>query len=468
MFRTIFQRLLVTYLLLALLIISGFSIAISIGYNHYFFSEKEITLRAIAEKAKELSISYENGEIGQDQLNTSIDALGDSSDSLIYILKIKSEDIPADGSLNISGLEDKVISEDIMKVIGGQELFKKSQYSEAFGMDVLLLGYPIHFNTETNGAVLLMHPLDSINKNLQEINRYIWLAALITFMVSVPLIYFNSSKISNPIAKIEHDAMRIAAGEDFEPAVIISRDEIGRLSKSFCDMKQEIDKTDQMRRDLIANISHELRTPLTSINGFAQGMIDGIVPKEKEQHYLGIIKDESQRLIGLTSEILELAKIQSGNVKLNLTKQNLKDALDTIIDSLDFSSHSKEIEIDNLVSSQIDVMVDSARLRQITINLLANAIHYSEEKAKIHLTARPEGDLIRLSIQDEGIGVNDSDLPLIFDRFYRSDSSGSQNEGGSGIGLSVVKELVCLLGGTIRADRNPSGGLIISFTLPAQ
>lgn len=465
MFKSIFQRLLVTYLLLTLIIITGLTLIVSAGYSNYFLSEKEEELKQVADKAKELSTSFYAGDIDLNTLNTSIDALGSSTDSLIYILKLNKKEIPSDGNMTIAGLEDKAITKDIFRVLSGQEIIKKKQYSEAFAMDVLLIGLPLSLDQQTSGAIILMHPLDNIKAALHKMNIYIWIAALATFLLSIPLVYFNSLKISNPITKIDLDVRKLKEGQTFDAVLFDSQDEIGRLSKSFNDMKLELEKTERMRKEMISNISHELRTPLTSINGFVQGILDGIVTEEKQKDCLEIIKEESSRLIGLTSEIIDLAKLQSGNVKLNIVDLNLNAEVDKTVSSLSFADSDKQICISNLVDTDIFVFADKDRLKQILINLLSNSIKYSKDSINIEITAEKHDRSVKISVKDNGPGVNELDLPFLFDKFYRSDSR-SYNVGGAGIGLSVVKELVSLLGGTTEAVPNPSGGLIICFTLP--
>ena len=465
MFRSIFQRLLVTYLLLTLIIITGLTFIVSVGYSNYFLTEKEKALKQVADKAKELSVSFYAGDIDQNTLNISINALGSSTDSLIYILKLNKKDIPSDGNMTITGLEDKTITKDIFKVLNGQEILKKNQYSEAFAMDVLLIGLPLSFDQQTSGAVILMHPLDNIKAALHKVNIYIWFAALFTFLLSIPLIYFNALKISNPIKRIDQDVQRLKEGKTFDATIFDSKDEIGRLSRSFHNMKLELEKTEKMRKEMISNISHELRTPLTSINGFAQGMLDGIVTEDKQKDCLEIIKEESSRLIGLTSEIIDLAKLQSGNVKLNIVDLNLKAEFDKTIGSFNCIDSDKRVRISNLADDNIFVYADKDRLKQVLINILSNSVKYSDDSVDIEITAEKYDRFAKVFVKDNGPGVNETDIPFLFDKFYRSDSR-SHDDGGAGIGLSVVKELVTLLGGTAEATPNPSGGLIIGFTLP--
>lgn len=465
MFKSIFQRLLVTYLLLALIIISGLTFFVSAGYSSYFMSEKREILRQVANEVNELSVSYHDGAIEQDTLNTCIDALGGSSDSLIYSLKLNRSDAALNEKIQISGFKDKAITKDIIAVLNGNEIIKNKQYSEAFSMDVMLIGLPVKYSETEHGAVILMHPLDNIKEALRGIQVKIWIAAFITFLLSIPLIYFTASRIANPVKRIDQNVRDLQEGKTFDAVIFDSKDEIGRLSRSFHDMKSELEKTEKIRREMIANISHELRTPLTSINGFVQGMLDGIVPENRQKDYLEIIKEESGRLIGLTSEIIDLAKLQSGNIRLNLTEINIRDEIEKAIASINLADHGREIRINNLAGGSINVCSDKDRFKQILLNIITNSIKYSKDNVEIDVKTDLSDHFVKIVIQDNGPGVREEELPFLFEKFYRTDSMAS-NESGAGIGLSVVKELVTLLGGAPEADLSPDGGLVIAFTLP--
>jgi signal transduction histidine kinase len=465
MFKSIFQRLLITYLLLALIIISGLTFFVSAGYSSYFLSERREMLRQIADEAKALSVSYHDGTIDQQTLNTCIDSLGGSSDSLIYILQLNQSDAVLNEKIQISGFKDKTITKDIIAVLNGKEIIRNKQYSEAFSMDVMLIGLPVKYSEAEHGAVILMHPLDNIKDALWNIQIKIWVAAFITFLLSIPLIYFTASRISNPVKRIDQNVRDLREGIAFDAVIFDSKDEIGRLSRSFHDMKSELEKTEMIRREMIANISHELRTPLTSINGFVQGMLDGIVPENKQRDYLGIIKEESGRLIGLTSEIIDLAKLRSGNIRLNLVEINIREEIVKTIAGINLSDQGRSILINILADENIIAVADKDRFKQILINIITNSVKYSRGDVTIDIMTEVSASYVKIRIQDNGPGVAEDELPLLFDKFYRTDSM-TNREGGAGIGLSVVKELVTQLGGAPEAFLSPDGGLEIAFTLP--
>jgi methyl-accepting chemotaxis protein len=312
-FKTIFSRLILTYVLITILAIAILSVVISYVYQNYIFEEKRKSLESVASKVVSMTEDFYQGEIKIEELNIAINAMGYSTNSMVYVLKINPADFKIE-DLKLKGLEEVITQQDMEKILAGEKIYNKKKYSKDFETDVLIVGYPLVVSNEVKGAVIVFCPENNLNKYITQMDLKIWLSALIVFLLSLIPIYFNARKISKPIKDMDMVLRKIANGEAVEENIIKSNDEIGRLSESFWEMQRQLEKTEIMRRELIANVSHELRTPLTSMNGFVQGMLDGIIPEEKYREYLELMKEENQRLIRLTSEILEIAKTQSEEI----------------------------------------------------------------------------------------------------------------------------------------------------------
>ena len=467
MFKSVFGRLLTTYLIITILVVATLTFVVSSIYKDAIFSEKRNNLEAAAKKVTSLTSDYMNKKIAASELNAAIDAMGYSTGAIIYALEIDRAKFEKDQAFRVDGLNDTFVPGDILKILDGQTVFRNKQYSKDFGTHVLFVGYPLIVNERNIGAVLLFCPINDINQNINQMNLSIWLAACLVIIGSIPFIYYNSRRISRPIRQIELAARKIAAGEKVEDTDIISDDEIGKLSKSFNAMKDQIELTEKIRRELIANISHDLRTPLTSINGFVQGMLDGIVKPEEQFDYLKIIQEETNRLIRMTSDILDLAKIESGSFSLKIEEINLNDVVDAVVLSQRFKAQSKNISIFVQEKPETKVLADVEKLMQILSNILGNALKYTPVSGNINIETENLGEMIRISVKDDGIGISKEDIPFIFEKFFRADQSRQADEDSTGLGLSIVKNLVALSGGSLGAESEIGVGTTVYFTLPS-
>lgn len=229
----------------------------------------------------------------------------------------------------------------------------------------------------------------------------------------------------------------------------------------------EIKRLEKIRSDFVANVSHELRTPITVIQGYAETLLD-TVPEEEEQtsRFMAIIHKHAERLATLVNDLLSLSELESKNFSLELTPIIIGDAVEQACSLLEPKAKGKNIAIlRDRVNSLPEVLADLPRIEQVLINLIDNAIKYSTEHASITVSGRDEGDVVRISVTDQGSGIPSKDLPRIFERFYRVDEARSREEGGTGLGLAIVKHIVQLHRGTVAVESVPGEGSTFSFTL---
>lgn len=469
MFKSIFKNLLVTYLAIFITVIATLSLILSVLYDSYIFGEKRQLLENAAYKVNLMANDYDADRLSIEELESSLDSMGFITDSKIYLVRLSKEDLDSPRTLNIGeGLEDSYLIGDLKKVLDGTTVFRKNQYSNKFDMYMVLTGVPWKTGTQVKGAILLFSPVNHVTDNIARINLVIWLTSLFFVVISAIIIYINSLRISRPIRKMEQAALSLAAGENTEDLAIASEDEIGKLSGTFNYMKRELMNTEKMRKEFIANVSHDLRTPLTSINGFVGGMLDGIVKPQDYKKYLTIIQSETNRLIRLTSDILQLAKIQSGSLALFREELNVSEITSPVLESLKNLAEDKKVTFSLDCSPTVSVSADRDKLMQILINIIGNAIHYSPEGGKVSIRIEEAKEAVRFAISDTGIGIPAEDLPYIFEKFYRVDKSRQASGGGTGLGLNIVKNLVELHGGKIWAESQPGKGTEIGFELPAK
>lgn len=224
-----------------------------------------------------------------------------------------------------------------------------------------------------------------------------------------------------------------------------------------------------VRRDFVANVSHELKTPVTSVRGFAETILQNEMPKETEREFIQIIYDESDRLNTIISDLLNLSKIEKNDLQLNIEKIDLVKLIHKTAKPLmkAFSDKNLTLNLPNKGRS-IELFADKDRIAQILVNLLSNAVNYTPEGGMVSMKVREKKNRIVFSVKDTGIGIPQSSIDRLFERFYRVDTARARNEGGTGLGLAIVKHLVDLHGGTITVDSVENEYTEFTVSLPAE
>jgi len=333
------------------------------------------------------------------------------------------------------------------------------------------------FTDEESGSVYI---ISDVNKLMPQTRTSLMQAigsVVIVFLVTgVFLIVWLYAGIIKPINKLKYATRRVKEGDlDFRLEKT-GEDEIGELSQDFEEMrahlKTEIDTRIQYEEDLrnlIGNISHDLKTPLTTIKGYAEGMMDGVADTpEKQEKYLRTIRSKAEDMTRMVEELALYTKIDCKSYPYHFEKVRLKDFFADCIEEDEPELEQKNIRISlaDHLSEDDEVYADREQLKRITMNIIGNAVKYlSKESGKITITLLDELSYIRTEISDTGAGIPEKDLPHIFERFYRGDTSRNTGKGGSGLGLAIVKQIVEDHGGTISARSEEGEGTTVSFTL---
>jgi two-component system sensor histidine kinase BaeS len=307
----------------------------------------------------------------------------------------------------------------------------------------------------------------------QAVTEALILAVSAASVTAVVLSVFVSRRVVLPVQEMEAASERIAAGHYDERVGVPGKasredlDELGRLAVSFNQMAARLEQTEAMRRDLIGNVAHELRTPLTSIKGYMEGVIDGVLPAQAETFQQ--VYREADRLQRLVHDLQELSRVEAGTFDLELKPTPVVRLADTVVVRLGRQFEEKGVALETDIPANVPpVRVDEDRIGQVLLNLLGNALQYTPPGGRVRLSARREGDRVRFSVEDTGVGIPAEHLPHVFERFYRVDKSRSRAAGGSGIGLTIARHLVEAQGGEIRAtSEGPGRGSTFSVTLPA-
>jgi DNA-binding response OmpR family regulator/two-component sensor histidine kinase len=224
-----------------------------------------------------------------------------------------------------------------------------------------------------------------------------------------------------------------------------------------------------MKTEFVSIVSHELRTPLTTIKGFTDMVLEGDAGEinEEQREFLTIVKQDSDRLVALVNDLLDISRIESGRIDLDIKALDLgsvvRDVVRTLKPSIDEKGQTLQVDIDPELSP---IMGDSDRLHQVVTNLLSNAYKYTPDSGSLTIKVAKEGDLAKVSVSDTGVGISKEDQERLFTRFFRADSSLTRDVGGTGLGLTIVKSLVEMHGGTVSVVSEPGIGSTFSFTIP--
>jgi two-component system OmpR family sensor kinase len=304
-------------------------------------------------------------------------------------------------------------------------------------------------------------------------------AGLIAFVISILLAYLIARSIAKPLQRITLATEEIARGDYDQQLNITSPDEVRRLATSFNAMAQEVKASRQAQRDFVANVSHELKTPLTSIQGFSQAILDGTARDSKAQHHAAqIINDEAERMARLVNELLDLAKMDAGQIVMAREPVPLGQLLRGCVDKLTPQAMQGGVELRLDLEALPPLAGDNDWLAQVFTNLVDNALKHTPQGGRVTVAAKEmigqpahKGEKaipgIEVSVADTGSGIPPEDLSRIFERFYQVDKSRHRKDKGAGLGLAIAKEIVQAHGGQIKAESVVGVGTKFTVTLPA-
>lgn len=299
---------------------------------------------------------------------------------------------------------------------------------------------------------------------------------LILALTAMAMILWIYRSLLRPIEKMEIAVKSITEGElDFELRPE-KNDEIGQLCKDIETMRRRLKdnaeeklKNDKDNKELISNISHDLKTPITAIKGYMEGIMDGVADTpEKMDKYIRTVYNKANDMDRLINELTFYSKIDTNRIPYNFSKINVSDYFDDCVEDVGLELESKNIELSyfNYVDKDTLVIADAEQIKRVINNIIGNSIKYLDKpKGYLSIRVRDVGDFIQVEIEDNGKGIAAKDLPNIFDRFYRTDSSRNSSKGGSGIGLSIVKKIIEDHGGKIWANSKLGAGTVMYFVL---
>jgi len=291
-------------------------------------------------------------------------------------------------------------------------------------------------------------------------------AASAASITAIVVSFFVSGRIARPVLRMALASRRIAAGRYAERVPAGGEDELGQLAASFNEMAGTLEDVERRRRELIGDVAHELRTPIANLQGYLEGLVDGVVQPSAETW--SFLLGETGRLRRLVEDLQELSRAEARQLSINPEPIAPDRLLSLVMARLGPEFADKGLTLANTVGSRLpSVLADEDRVVQVLGNLLSNALRYTPKGGRVELFAERQESQIVFRVRDTGIGVAPENLPHLFERFYRTDRARTRAAGGYGVGLTIARALVEAMGGRIWAESpGPGHGSTFSFTLP--
>lgn len=320
---------------------------------------------------------------------------------------------------------------------------------------------------ELDRILFLYASAPRVTKPAETMEALLLYSALAGLLTSIIFAFFISRSLTSPIKSISQTARRFARGDYAIRTAATDDSEIGRLGCTLNSMAESLASIEQNRREFLANVSHELKTPVASVQALTEALIDDIVPQEQKLTFLNSILTANKRMNRLIHDLLDLSRLEAGEVSAVLETIDLRVFVQDQLGKHPLLTNRKiNVQLD-FGEGDLKVFADPDRLNQVISNLMSNAWRYAPAQSTITITTKRDGQTVALSISDHGKGIAPTDIPFIWDRFYRSDKSRSREDGGTGLGLAITKKLVELMNGQITVQSLQGEGATFTIILPA-
>lgn len=481
--QSLFGKLLAAHLVVILVTLVAIAFFFSYLVEKYFFNAHEWELTDQAEKITEmLALEFQKGNYEEVRkmsrtlalsMGVRIRAIDKNKNEIIVIPQEDSIEPDVD-------IDPKEISH----VLEGGNLSKKV-YGPA--LQRLLVAMPIlkegaEENEEIDpseiiGAIIVSAPLTSIKATIAQISHLALFSFLFATIVAGLLAFSLAKTISRPLQAMTAAAREMAKGNFRSRIKINEIGELGQLAATFNQAVEEVNNTvreqkrlQALRQNLVASVSHEFRAPLTSIQGFVDAMLEGFIREEEREKYLKIILSNTLHLKRLFDELLELASIESGYVKLKWEEVSPYSLAERALDTVFPQAREKNIKLEYRYEDKLpNIWGDNDKLYGVLVNLLENAITYTPAGGRIELRSKRDKDNNRVifTVSDNGIGIPPEEIPYIWERFHKVDKARNRAHKGKGLGLAIVKNLVQIHHGEVSVESIPEKGSTFSVMLPA-
>ncbi len=467
--KTIFHKFAFIYILIFLLSFTIIIVGVRSVLEYYFINSESDEILERASNFEELVNNQYMGTVSLSFLEDQILLLDGYTGANIWLISDNMELYKTSNELSIDDISSMpYLTEDIVSIFNGDTTRREVFYEGLYKDRILRVGYPFHIN-DTVYAMFINVPMPEIEDTISKVSIIIFISLSLSGCLAVVLIFLITKRMGYEIGVINDAAKYIAEG-NFEKKIIINRkDELGELASSFNMMADELNNQEKTKRMFISSLSHDLRTPLTTIKGYTMGILDGTIEGDKQERYLTIVKNESDRLIKMINDLLDLSKMESGALVLNKTDFDLNEIIVNVLDSFEQKIISKDIKLTiDLAQDKILAHGDLASIQRVIYNLMDNATKFVDEGGSISIRTELKLDKYYVGISNTGKVLSQDELSVIWDRFRKLDKSRGLEKNSSGLGLNIVKEIIKAHNEKIDVYSNEDVGVAFIFTVSTQ
>lgn len=361
------------------------------------------------------------------------------------------------------------VREELVVTVKENPITQLSGIEDEDKSDTFIVGVPISHDGKIIAEVFgTIDAVGGLLPYVASLSKMIFIAAFLTLIIAFIIIYLYGRSYTKPIVQMI-EATDHYAKSDFNYRIDDGNidGQMGEMARALNHMAGEIAIYDQSQKSFVANVSHELKTPMTTISGFVDGILDGTIPKDKEKEYLTKVSSEVKRLSRLVVAMLNLSKIESGEVGINPTKYNLQSQIFETLFSMEQKINEKNISISGLENmDNVKIRADRDLLHQVIYNLIDNAVKFTPENGEISFFTEKTENSTKVTIRNSGAGVSKKEISRIFERFYKVDQSRSFDVKGVGLGLYIVKTIINMHDGKITADSKEGEYTEFTFIIP--
>ena len=464
--KTLYLKFCLAYLIFG---VFGFIVVATFVSNMTLEHMKREKAEALYKEATLVANTYASdlyrNEISLDTVKKQLDAIDVYLGSTIWIIN-PSGRLILDSSQPID-VENEVVIENFDPTITTGYYYTTGTFFDSFDEDMLSVFAPITTNFKVKGYVVIHTSMNQLQQSKESLLSISYIMLILLFLLSLIILLFFTEFVYLPLRKITIATEQYATGNMHYEFSVESEDEIGYLAAALSYMASEIAKSEDGQKKFIANVSHDFRSPLTSIKGYLEAMLDGTIPSEMHEKYLGIVLNETDRLTKLTNSLLTLNNLNTRGMVLDKTVFDINKIVKNTTASFEGTLQSKKIAIELVLTGDtMFVKADMGKIQQVLYNLLDNAIKFSHHNSTIKIETTEKHQKIFISIKDCGIGIPKDSLGLIWDRFYKTDLSRGKDKKGTGLGLSIAREIIQAHNEHINVISTEGVGTEFIFSLP--
>lgn len=327
---------------------------------------------------------------------------------------------------------------------------------------------PIQIEGNIKGYVFMFLNSNTIRGMIQSLTQQFLIVGFISVLLLVITTFFLTKFITKPLIQMKKATEKLGKGKTDVALDIYREDELGDLARSIQKLSDDLERLKKERSDFFSSISHELRTPLTYLKGYTSILRRPNLSNKEKDEYLTIIEEETSNLTRLIKGLFDLAKMDQNQFSINKERISICDFLKDMISKFKPVFEEKRITLNLSCDRNIYVMVDPIRFSQVISNFLDNALKYSPSNTSVHIAVTKTEKNVIIKIKDQGIGIPKEDIPFIWNRFYRVDKSRSRSTGGSGIGLTIAKEIIERHGGKVGVESVLGEGTTFTIYLQSE